>query len=120
MKYFMCVLFLVIITASPLFAGEVDVVKVEVQPERSGTYRFDVTLRHDDTDWKQYADRWEILTTDGKILATRVLQHPHVQEQPFTRSLSGVKIGPEIGKVVVRGHDSVHGYGGRELTVTFR
>jgi hypothetical protein len=98
----------------------VDVVKIDVQMESSGTYRFDVTLQHEDTGWKHYADRWEILTTEGKLLATRVLQHPHVQEQPFTRSLSGVKIAPGTDKVVVRGHDLVHGYGGRELTVTFR
>ncbi|RUM35567.1 MAG: hypothetical protein DSY50_04395 [Desulfobulbus sp.] len=115
--YVVCLLGMVV---SPVFAGEVDVVKIDVHQESGGTYRFDVTLRHDDTGWKHYADRWEILTPDGTVLATRVLQHPHVHEQPFTRSLSGVAIGPDIKKVVIRGHDLVDGYGGRELTVSFR
>jgi len=37
--------------------------------------------------------------------------------QPFTRSLSGVQIPDGIKQVVVRGHDSVHGYGGKEKRV---
>lgn len=99
-------------------AGEVDVVDVTVTPESGGGYRFDVTLRHADSGWDHYADRWEVLTPDGDdVLATRVLAHPHVNEQPFTRSLGGVKIPAGLSTVRVRGHDKVHGLGGREMTV---
>ena len=49
-----------------------------------------VTLSHPDTGWDHYADGWEVLTPDGVSLGLRVLAHPHVNEQPFTRSLSGI------------------------------
>ena len=98
-------------------AGDVDVEAVSFEQENDGSYRFDVTLRHADTGWEHYADRWEVLTTSGEILATRVLYHPHESEQPFTRSLSDVKIPDGVRQVVIRGHDSVHGYSGKEKKV---
>ena len=97
--------------------GEADVVDVKVQLEPSGTYHFDVTVRHADTGWKHYADWWEILAPDGSVLATRPLRHPHVDEQPFTRDLPDVKIPDAITRVTVRAHDSQHGFGGKEVTV---
>jgi len=109
-------LLLVSIQTGTAAAGEVDVVDVQVRGS-GNTYRFDVTLRHADTGWDHYADNWEILTLDGKLLGRRVLLHPHVNEQPFTRSLSGVRIPEGVRQVRVRGHDMVHGYGGREMVV---
>jgi hypothetical protein len=98
-------------------AGPADVVDVQVTREAGGTYHFDVTVRHADEGWEHYADRWEIVGPDGRILATRPLRHPHVDEQPFTRDLSGVKIPDGITRVTVRAHDSRHGFGGKELSV---
>ena len=95
-------------------AGKVDVETVSFRQAADGSYHFDVTLRHADAGWDHYADRWEVLTPDGEVIATRTLYHPHVDEQPFTRSLSGVKIAEGVKRVVVRGHDSVHGYGGEK------
>ena len=103
---------------SPAGAGEADVVGVEIHRDGPGTYSFDVTVRHADTGWDHYADAWEVLTPDGKtVLATRTLLHPHESEQPFTRSLSGVKIPSGVTTVIVRAHDKVHGYGGAEMRV---
>jgi hypothetical protein len=96
-------------------AGEADVISVDAARSADGNWRFEVTVRHDDTGWDHYADKWEVLGPDGKVLATRVLAHPHVGEQPFTRSLSGVEIPQGMKRVRVRAHDSVHGYGGSEL-----
>lgn len=101
------------------FAGEVDVTNVVFTQTGNNSYRFAVTLQHADTGWNHYADRWEILDSDGTVLATRVLAHPHVNEQPFTRSLSGVKIPDTLTQVEIRGHDSVHAYGGETFIVTF-
>jgi hypothetical protein len=98
-------------------AGEADVLDVKVQREPAGTWRFAVTLRHADEGLKHYADRWEVVAPDGKVLATRVLEHPHVKEQPVTRSLAGVKIPAGVKRVTVRAHDKVHGAGGKELTI---
>lgn len=110
---------IVILTLPALwaFAGEADVVDVKVTREGQSSYRFDVSVQHADTGWKHYADKWEVLTPDGDILGVRTLLHPHVNEQPFTRSLSGVKIPATIRQVIVRAHDSMHGYGGKELQV---
>lgn len=98
-------------------AGEADVVAVEVSQSANGTWRFDVTVAHEDEGWNHYADQWDVLAPDGTVLGERVLAHPHVTEQPFTRSLSGVVIPPEVDTVTIRARDSVHGYGGIEMTV---
>jgi len=98
-------------------AGEADVVGVKASPGKEGTWSFFVAVRHDDEGWDHYADRWEVLGTGGEVLATRVLLHPHVGEQPFTRSLAGVRVPEDVPGVVIRAHDSVHGYGGKEVVV---
>ncbi len=99
-------------------AGEADVEKVRIAEESSGTYRFHVTVRHADAGWKHYADKWDVVGPGGEILGTRVLLHPHENEQPFTRSLSGVRIPRGVTRVTVRAHDKVDGYGGELVTVT--
>ncbi len=60
------------------------------------------------------------LIPDGEVIATRVLAHPHDNEQPFTRSLGGVRIPAGLAKVRVRAHDKVHGYGGNEIDVDMK
>ncbi|MEZ4559951.1 MAG: hypothetical protein R2854_26500 [Caldilineaceae bacterium] len=47
----------------------------------------------------------------------RVLLHPHVNEQPFTRSLGNVVIPADVDTVVVRAHTLVAGYGPVTVTV---
>jgi hypothetical protein len=74
-------------------------------------WRFDVTVSHADEGWHHFADSWEIVTPGGDVLATRELLHPHIAEQPFTRSLSGVAVPQGLSRVMVRAHDSVHGRG---------
>jgi hypothetical protein len=98
-------------------AGEADVVAVEAARQSDGTWRFNVTVRHDDTGWEHYADRWQVETPEGRVLATRVLLHPHEGEQPFTRALGGVIVPPGVTEVIVRAHDSVHGDGGQVMRV---
>ena len=111
------VLMLLVITYFPAFAGDADILDVDVSCNSDSICRFDVTVKHDDEGWEHYANRWEVLSTDGKILATRELAHPHDNEQPFTRSLANVRIPGDLSEVVVRAHDLVHEYGGKELVV---
>jgi hypothetical protein len=104
----------ILICASAL-AGEADVAGVKVTAETGGTFTFEVTVLHADAGWAHYADKWEIMGTDGTVYGTRVLAHPHDDEQPFTRSQSGIVI-PEGVKVVnVRAHDLVHEFGGKQM-----
>lgn len=106
--------------AKTAFSGEVDVVSVELEKVNNGIYHFNVALKHADTGWYHYADRWEILTPDGRILGTRLLAHPHVDEQPLTRSLSGVKSPKDVKKVEIRWHDSVNAFGGKTMVVDLK
>jgi hypothetical protein len=98
-------------------AGEADVVGVKASSGKGGTWSFSVTVSHDDKGWDHHADKWEVLGPEGEVLGTRVLLHPHVSEQPFTRSLGGVKVPEGIQRVFIRSRDSVHGYGGKEIEV---
>lgn len=95
-----------------------DVTRVEIEVETGGTYRFDVTVRSSDSGWEKYADAWEIRTPDGTVLGTRILTHPHVEEQPFTRSLTGVLIPEAITEVEVAARDLVNGFCGEALHTT--
>lgn len=99
-------------------AGEADVIDASVRRTGDNAYSFSVTVRHDDTGWEHYANRWQVLAPDGTVLGERVLLHPHETEQPFTRSLSGVVIPPGIDEVIIRAGDSIHEFGGKELRVT--
>ena len=103
--------------AATAAAGEADVVGVEVSKGGGGSYRFDVTVAHGDEGWDHYADAWDVVAPDGSVLGTRVLAHPHENEQPFTRSTT-VTIPEGISEVTLRAKDSVHDYGGAEMTVT--
>jgi hypothetical protein len=94
---------------------EANVVGVEV--ERSGSeYTFDVTLHHDDESESGYANWWQVETTGGERLGRRELLHAHGSER-FTRS-DTIDVPEDVSRVVVRGHDEVHGYGGRVIVVT--
>lgn len=91
--------------AVPAFADAPVVENVVVSGDR-----FNVTLSHPDTGWDHYADGWEVLDADGNSLGIRELLHPHVTEQPFTRSLSGVNI-PQAAQVVyVRARCNIDGW----------
>ncbi|MFT5181409.1 MAG: hypothetical protein ACI8S3_001293 [Alphaproteobacteria bacterium] len=100
-------------------AGEADVVGVSLK-QNGATYRFNVTVSHADAGWDHYADKWEVVTPDGEVIDTRVLAHPHDNEQPFTRSLGSVRIPNGLEKVRVRAHDKVHGYGGGEMEIDMK
>ena len=97
------------------FAGEADVIDVRVKG-KGPEFLFHVTVEHGDTGWDHYADGWEVVGEDGTVYGKRILHHPHVEEQPFTRS--GKATVPEgVRTVIIRAHDSVDEYGGKEIRV---
>lgn len=116
MKTLAFIVFLTASTVAAVFAGEADVIEARVTNDGVKGFTVSVTVRHDDSGWDHYADRWEVLGPDGGLLAERTLYHPHVDEQPFTRSLSGVMVPAGIRKVTIRARCSVHGYGGKDFT----
>lgn len=95
-----------------------------VREDAEHTWTFQVTVEHPDTGWEDYADGWDVVLPDGTVVKpdpedpfTRLLLHPHVDEQPFTRSQRGIVIPEDVETVRVRAHDLVDGWGGQEVTV---
>ncbi|MBX9933444.1 MAG: hypothetical protein K2Y56_18265 [Methylobacterium sp.] len=104
--------------ATAALAGDANVVSAVARRGGVGSFDIDVTVRSADTGWDRYADRIEVLGPDGAILGVRVLDHPHDDEQPFTRTVTRVQVPPEIGTVSVRAHFKPTGFGGTTATVT--
>ncbi len=88
-----------------------DVVSVQVSGQ-AGAYHFSVGVRSPDTGCEQYADWWEVLSEDGKLLYRRVLLHSHAGEQPFVRSGGPVSITADT-VIWIRAHMNPGGYGGQ-------
>lgn len=100
---------ILLLLASPVRADPPSVDKVAAT--RTGdTWTFSVTLSHPDTGWDHYADGWRVELADGTVLATRELLHPHVNEQPFTRSQGGVRPPEGTAAVFIRAKCSVDGW----------
>ncbi len=109
---------------SDLGTADADVIFVAARLTENNSWTFSVTVSHPDTGWEDYADGWDVVLEDGTILKpdpespfTRLLLHPHENEQPFTRSQSGIEIPDGVNQVTVRAHDIVDGYGGKEIVV---
>ncbi|MGC1504958.1 MAG: hypothetical protein WA782_12575 [Sulfitobacter sp.] len=108
-----------ILSSTAAFADQPQIEAVSAK--QSGSYwSFDVTLKHADTGWDHYADAWRVVDMDGNELGLRNLAHPHVNEQPFTRSLSGVEIPADINEVGIQARDSVSGWSSEIKKVKLR
>lgn len=92
--------------AGAALADPPDITSVTAQRSAAMGWRFDVTLSHPDTGWDHYADGWQVELADGTVLGARELHHPHVDEQPFTRSLSSVMLPDGTRQVFIRAHCS--------------
>lgn len=101
-------------------ANEVEIVDVKAHQASNKSWTFAVTLKHDDTGWDHYANEWQVIAPDDKILATRTLYHPHVDEQPFTRNTSGVKIPADITTVRIIARDTIHGHSKTAMQVDLK
>ena len=103
---------------------DADVIYVKAFLEETKTWTFHVTVEHPDTGWDDYVNGWDVVTPDGIVLKakqsepfTRLLLHPHENEQPFTRSQSGISVPDGVNQLIVRAHDIVTGYGGKEIII---
>ena len=101
------------------FASEIDIVNV-VLTKQSGTWRADVTLNHADTGWKHYADGWRLVDENGGEIVKRTLYHPHVNEQPFTRSTSNFQIPSDKKIIFVEAHDLNRGWSPNKVRIDMK
>ncbi len=104
--------------------GDANVTNVFAREEQDGTWTFHVSVEHEDVNWYDYADGWDIVLPDGTALKpdpfgqyTRHVRHPHVEEQPFTRTQKEIEIPEGVDRVRVRAHDKKDGWGGKEVEV---
>lgn len=98
-------------------ADDAKVEAVAAKVSASGDWTFSVTLRHSDIGWEDYADGWRVILEDGTVLGTRTLLHPHVNEQPFTRSLSGVRVPENVATVFVETRTNTGDWSGSRYLV---
>ena len=108
---------LAILIAGPALAEEPQVTGASAARDDGG-WRFEVTLAHPDTGWDHYADAWRIEAPDGTVLGLRELAHPHVEEQPFTRGLSGVILPDGLTEVRIRARCLVDGWAAETFALT--
>lgn len=103
---------LLILVFLPSVAIADDAVIEAVEARALGdAWSFSVTLSHGDTGWDDYADGWRVVDSEGVELGLRVLHHPHVNEQPFTRSLGGVAIPEGLTEVFIEARTNTDGWG---------
>jgi len=93
-----------------------DVIGATATPTGAGwTISATLSSPYDSPD--RYADAWRVLGPDGTVIAVRELLHDHADEQPFTRSLTGVEIPGGVAAVTIEGRDQQHGWGGTTVTI---
>lgn len=122
MKNLIAIIYLhiLMICSAHVLASEADVIDAKVIRGDDGSFTFNVTVQHADEGWNHYADHWLILDNNEQVIAARKLVHPHVKEQPFTRSLSYIQIPDEITEVTIRAHCSVDNYSGENMLVKIK
>ena len=108
-----------LLLSTPALADDATIEAVEARASGSA-WSFSVTLRHGDTGWDDYADGWRVVTEDGTELGLRVLYHPHVDEQPFTRSLGNVAIPDGVETVYVEARTNADGWGAARFPVSLK
>jgi hypothetical protein len=111
---------LLVIFINNVQAGNVEILAAELHNTGSTSWLVRVTLKHQDKGWEHYADNWQIVDGNGKVLGDRILYHPHVDEQPFTRSLSNVNIPANIRIIYITAHDKIHGWTANRLKIDLR
>ena len=106
---------MMILFSGPAAAGGADVINAVVEYDVKGRYTVTATVLHKDEGREHYVTRFEVLTPEGKVIGARYLGHPHVHEQPLSRSAVSVKIPKDVQEVRVRAYDNVHGFSGKEF-----
>lgn len=109
-------LMLIVFFAVPAVADQVSIEFAELN-RRDNSWNISVRLKHKDTGWDHYANAWQVVDVNNKLLGKRVLFHPHVNEQPFTRSLYSVKLPVDTKIIYIEATDSVHGLSSDRLRI---
>lgn len=94
-----------------------DVTFAGFESKDDGSTDFEVTVSSPYDTPDRYADAIRVRNEDGTVYGERELTHDHADEQPFTRTVTGVQLATGAGSVVVEARDSANGWGGKTVTV---
>ncbi len=94
-----------------------DVREAELESSGDDTWTLSVTISSPYDSPERYADGWRVLAPNGDVLGKHELMHDHADEQPFTRSQSGLEIPQDVQEITVEGRDLENGYGGETVTI---
>jgi len=83
-------------------SGPANVVGAAVTRNLDGSFDIRVTVRSADKGPEYYCDRIEFLDPDGKVVHTHRVSRPHLNEQPFSETLNGLKLPAELEQITVR------------------
>lgn len=103
----------------PALADDPQIIDAKAALTSSG-WKVSVTLTHPDTGWDHFADGWRVLDTSGNELGLRVLAHPHVTEQPFTRSLLLKDVPKNLQTLQIQARCLVDGWGSELYSVELK
>jgi len=90
-----------ILFANFCIASDAKIIKASAEMTSAKKFNITVTVEHDDEGWDHYANAWRVFGPEGDLIGERVLHHPHVKEQPFTRSLLGLSVPAKVREVVI-------------------
>lgn len=100
---YLCPFLICLSLAKPALSDDGEVQAAKAEKVGMG-WRIDVTVSHPDSGWHHYIDYWIVETRAGDEIGRRKLLHPHIHEQPFTRSLRNVIVPDGVHKVYIRLH----------------
>ncbi len=96
------ILLLILVFSSGIsIASDAKILKASAELTSAQKFNISVTVEHADEGWDHYANTWRVYSMDGKLIGERILYHPHVNEQPFTRSLLGLSVPSEVKEVMI-------------------
>lgn len=106
-----------VLIAGPLSAQEFpDVIGAELI-QRGDSWTVSATLSSPYDSAERYADGFRVLDDHLQVLGVRTLWHDHANEQPFTRSLTGLVISEGVRFLWVQGRDQAFGWGGQVVRI---
>ena len=113
-------IFLTFMCANICIASNAEIVEVKAELNPAQKYNLTVTIKHADTGWEHYANAWRVYSLEGKLIGERVLYHPHVKEQPFTRTLRDIPIPANLSEVMIIASCSETGESTKGYTLKLR
>ena len=100
MRYIL-LFFLLVFYSGFCSASDAKILNASAELTSAQKFNISVTVEHADEGWNHYANAWRIYSMGGKLIGERILYHPHVEEQPFTRNLLGVSVPLEVKEVMI-------------------